>query len=139
MVTVIAIPRAALAAFCRRERIHRLALFGSVLREDFRPDSDIDVLVEFEPARRIGFIELAGEAHAFAAGKTRADLDGDRLLQAWPDPTCRDHWRGGGSGVGSDTSRPAGHSLVADRREAQPAGSRLFRRESGYLVGYDDS
>jgi predicted nucleotidyltransferase len=39
----------ALSAFCRRHYIARLALFGSVLRDDFRPDSDIDVLVEFLP------------------------------------------------------------------------------------------
>jgi predicted nucleotidyltransferase len=35
-------------AFCRRHHIRRLSLFGSVLRDDFRPDSDVDVLVEFE-------------------------------------------------------------------------------------------
>jgi predicted nucleotidyltransferase len=38
-----------IAGFCRRNHIRRLALFGSVLRDDFHPDSDIDVLVEFEP------------------------------------------------------------------------------------------
>ena len=38
-----------LVAFCRRWKIQELALFGSVLREDFRPDSDIDVLVTFAP------------------------------------------------------------------------------------------
>ena len=38
-----------LAGFCRKWRITELALFGSVLREDFRPDSDVDVLVSFEP------------------------------------------------------------------------------------------
>lgn len=41
--------------FCRRHHIARLALFGSALREDFRPDSDIDLLVEFEPGRTPGF------------------------------------------------------------------------------------
>ncbi|MGA2033115.1 MAG: nucleotidyltransferase family protein [Thermoguttaceae bacterium] len=44
-----------IAAFCRRRHIRRLSLFGSVLRDDFRPDSDIDVLVEFEPGQTIGF------------------------------------------------------------------------------------
>jgi len=39
----------ALEAFCRKRHIRRLSLFGSVVRGDFRPDSDIDVLVEFEP------------------------------------------------------------------------------------------
>jgi predicted nucleotidyltransferase len=39
----------AVAAFCRRHHVRRLALFGSVLRDDFTPESDVDVLVEFEP------------------------------------------------------------------------------------------
>jgi predicted nucleotidyltransferase len=43
------IPQAAVAEFCRRNHIRRLGLFGSVLREDFRADSDVDALVEFEP------------------------------------------------------------------------------------------
>ena len=42
-------PAIAIAELCRRHRIRRLALFGSVLRDDFTPESDIDVLVEFEP------------------------------------------------------------------------------------------
>ena len=44
-----------IAAFCRKHRIRRMALFGSVLRDDFRPDSDVDVLVEFEPGATPGF------------------------------------------------------------------------------------
>ena len=44
-----------IADFCRRHRIRRLALFGSALRDDFSPDSDVDVLVEFEPGARIGW------------------------------------------------------------------------------------
>ena len=44
----IPIPREQVEAFCRRHHIRRLSLFGSVLRDDFRPDSDVDVLVEFE-------------------------------------------------------------------------------------------
>lgn len=47
----VAVPQAAIADFCKRHGIRRLALFGSVLRDDFRPDSDVDVLVEFEPGR----------------------------------------------------------------------------------------
>lgn len=50
----LAIPRDEMASFCRRHRIRRLSLFGSVLREDFDPESDIDVLVEFEPDARVG-------------------------------------------------------------------------------------
>jgi predicted nucleotidyltransferase len=45
----IKIPGDQLAAFCRRHHIRRLALFGSALRDDFRPHSDLDVLVEFKP------------------------------------------------------------------------------------------
>jgi uncharacterized protein len=51
----LSLPKDAIAAFCRRHHIRRLALFGSVLRDDFRPDSDIDVLVEFEPGHTPGF------------------------------------------------------------------------------------
>ena len=42
------IPGDRIADFCRRNHIRKLSLFGSVVREDFRPDSDVDVLVEFE-------------------------------------------------------------------------------------------
>ncbi|MGB2689063.1 MAG: nucleotidyltransferase family protein [Desulfobacterales bacterium] len=49
-----------IAEFCQRHHIRRLALFGSALREDFTPDSDVDVLVEFEPGTRVGMIRLAG-------------------------------------------------------------------------------
>ena len=48
------LPHEALAEFSRRNHIHRLALFGSALRDDFRPDSDLDILVEFEPDARVG-------------------------------------------------------------------------------------
>jgi predicted nucleotidyltransferase len=54
------IPDQKIADFCRKHRIRRLALFGSILRDDFRPESDVDVLVEFEPDARVGLITLAG-------------------------------------------------------------------------------
>lgn len=60
MANAIAIPQTALVEFCDKHHIRKLALFGSVLRDDFRPDSDIDVLVEFEPGHVPGFIGLAG-------------------------------------------------------------------------------
>lgn len=62
----IVIPKAELADFCRRHHIRRLAFFGSVLRNDFGPDSDIDVLVEFDPGHVPGLaffemeLELSG-------------------------------------------------------------------------------
>ncbi|HET8626297.1 MAG TPA: nucleotidyltransferase family protein [Thermomicrobiales bacterium] len=54
----IAVDRAAIADFCRRHHIRKLAFFGSVLRDDFRPDSDVDVLVEFEPGHTPGYFNL---------------------------------------------------------------------------------
>ncbi|MBZ0252770.1 MAG: nucleotidyltransferase family protein [Candidatus Methylomirabilis sp.] len=48
----------ALAAFCRRHGVRKLSFFGSVLRDDFRPDSDVDVLVEFEEGVRVGLFDL---------------------------------------------------------------------------------
>ncbi len=55
MAIALDLPRQQIAEFCRRHAIRRLALFGSVLRTDFRPDSDVDVLVEFEPDAHIGW------------------------------------------------------------------------------------
>ena len=56
----IEFPQQEIAAFCRRHRIRRLALFGSILRDDFTPDSDIDILVEFEPGCVPGLLTMAG-------------------------------------------------------------------------------
>jgi predicted nucleotidyltransferase len=50
----IDIPADVIATFCTRHHIRRLALFGSVLRDDFRPDSDLDILVEFEEGHTPG-------------------------------------------------------------------------------------
>jgi len=55
----IGVDDAALAAFAQRHAIRRLAAFGSVLRSDFGPDSDIDVLVEFETSRVPGLLSIA--------------------------------------------------------------------------------
>jgi uncharacterized protein len=55
----IAVPGRQLSGLCRRYHVRRLALFGSVLREDFRPDSDVDVLVAFEAGTRVGFLTLS--------------------------------------------------------------------------------
>ena len=51
----LTIPAPKLEQFCRDHHIRRLALFGSALREDFRPDSDVDILVEFEAGRTPGY------------------------------------------------------------------------------------
>ena len=55
----IFIPRDRLADFCRRHHIRRLSVFGSALRADFREDSDVDILVEFEPGHAPGLLKLA--------------------------------------------------------------------------------
>jgi len=52
------VPRETLIEFCRRNRVRKLSFFGSVLREDFRPESDVDVLVEFESGAVVGFFAL---------------------------------------------------------------------------------
>jgi predicted nucleotidyltransferase len=54
----IDIPKDRITEFCRQHHIRRLALFGSVLRDDFGPGSDVDVLVEFEPEHVPGFLGL---------------------------------------------------------------------------------
>jgi uncharacterized protein len=54
----VPIPRKKLAEFCRRWKITELAFFGSVLRDDFRPSSDIDLLVSFSPRAKISLFDL---------------------------------------------------------------------------------
>jgi hypothetical protein len=70
-----------IAAFCRRHHIRKLALFGSVLRDDFRPDSDIDVLVEFEPGHAVGFgiIDIEEELSRLFGGH-RVDMVREKYL-----------------------------------------------------------
>jgi len=55
----VSIPQVEIKEFCRRNQIRSLALFGSVLRPDFRSDSDIDLLVEFQPTARVGFLAMS--------------------------------------------------------------------------------
>lgn len=55
----VEIPTAKLSDFCRRWHIQKLSLFGSALRGQLRPDSDVDLLVEFQPGHRIGLIQMA--------------------------------------------------------------------------------
>ena len=56
----IQFPKERIAEFCKRHHIRKLSLFGSALRDDFTPDSDLDILVEFDPAHIPGLIRLAG-------------------------------------------------------------------------------
>lgn len=55
----IQLPRDKVAEFCKRNRIRKLSLFGSALRGDFRQDSDIDLLVEFQPGATPSLLDLA--------------------------------------------------------------------------------
>ena len=56
----IVLPKDAISGFCKRHHIRKLSLFGSCLHGDFRPDSDIDLLVEFKPDHIPGLITLSG-------------------------------------------------------------------------------
>jgi len=77
----IPIDRDIIAEFCRRNHIRRLALFGSVLRDDFGPGSDVDVMVEFEPGQLVGlrFIEIERELSNLLGGR-KVDLITPKFL-----------------------------------------------------------
>ncbi len=62
----IPVPTDRLTEYCRANGITRLAIFGSALRADFGPDSDIDLLVDFEPDRRISLFDMAGMEQEFS-------------------------------------------------------------------------
>jgi predicted nucleotidyltransferase len=75
------VPRDVIAGFCRRHHIRKLSLYGSVLRDDFRPDSDVDVLVEFEPGHSVGFEILDMEAELSRLfGGHKADIVEEKYL-----------------------------------------------------------
>ena len=63
----LAVPEGELAEFCQEHGIRWLAIFGSALRNDFGPDSDVDVLVEFEQDRTPGLFGVAGLEMALSA------------------------------------------------------------------------
>ncbi len=69
------IPTDRIAAFCQRNGIRRLAVFGSALREEFGPDSDIDVLVEFEPGKTPGLAFFAMERELSEMLGRKVDLN----------------------------------------------------------------
>ncbi len=70
----IELPLELIAGFCRHNGIRRLSVFGSIVRDDFRPESDIDILVEFDPDVRVGlrFVRLEEELSAMLG--RRVDL-----------------------------------------------------------------
>jgi predicted nucleotidyltransferase len=76
MLDHLIVDRAALASLCRRRHIRRLSLFGSVLKGNARPDSDVDLLVEFSPGAKPSLLDLAAieqELSTLLAGR-RVDL-----------------------------------------------------------------
>ena len=79
----IEIPKDKVAAFCRRNHIRKLAFFGSVLRDDFTPKSDVDILVEFEPGHTPGlaFITMQDELSDILGGN--ADLNTPACLSPY--------------------------------------------------------
>ena len=76
------LPGEKIADFCRRHHIRKLSLFGSVLRDDFRPDSDIDVLVEFEPGHAVGFaiLDMEDELSQLFGGGHKVDIVSEKYL-----------------------------------------------------------
>jgi uncharacterized protein len=79
----LAIDREKLVEFCRRNHVRRLALFGSVLRDDFRPDSDVDVLVEFEPGHIPGLRFFGLERELSAIIGRKVDLNTPSFLSPY--------------------------------------------------------
>jgi uncharacterized protein len=71
----IKVPQERIAELCRRNRIRKLAFFGSVLREDFSPESDVDVLVEFEPGQTPGLAFYGIEEELSELLGRQADLN----------------------------------------------------------------
>jgi predicted nucleotidyltransferase len=83
MATKILIDQRKIADFCRRHHIRRLAFFGSVLRNDFGPESDIDVLVEFEPGHVPGLAFLGMEEELSGILGRKADLNTPGFLSPY--------------------------------------------------------
>lgn len=81
--THIAVPTEKIAEFCHRHHIRKLALFGSVLRDDFRPESDVDVLVEFEPGHVPGLAFFAMEHELSELLGRKVDLHTPNFLSRY--------------------------------------------------------
>ncbi len=83
MLSDIGIPREKIAEFCRRNHIRRLALFGSVLTDHFGPDSDLDILVEFEPGHTPGYGFFAMEDELSEMVGRKVDLNTPGFLSRY--------------------------------------------------------
>jgi predicted nucleotidyltransferase len=79
----INLPKQKVADFCRRHHVRKLAVFGSALREDFRPDSDLDVLVEFEPGHTPGLAFFGMEQELSELLGRKVDLNTPQFLSPY--------------------------------------------------------
>jgi len=79
----VKLPKQKIADFCRRHHIRKLAVFGSALREDFRPDSDLDVLVEFELEHTPGLAFFGMEQELSELLKRKVDLNTPQFLSPY--------------------------------------------------------
>jgi predicted nucleotidyltransferase len=79
----IELPKEKIADFCRRHHIRKLAVFGSALREDFRPDSDVDVLVEFDPGHTPGLAFFGMEQELSELLRRKVDLNTPKFLSPY--------------------------------------------------------
>ena len=77
------LPKKKIADFCRRHHIRKLAVFGSALREDFRPDSDLDVLVEFDPGHTPGLAFFGMEQELSELLGRKVDLNTPQFLSPY--------------------------------------------------------
>jgi uncharacterized protein len=80
---VVDLPKEEIAEFCRRNHVRRLAIFGSALRSDFRPNSDIDLLVEFEPGHTPGLAFFGMQAELSATLGRPVDLNTPQFLSKY--------------------------------------------------------
>ena len=78
----IDISKRRLAEFCRKHGIRKLSFYGSVLRDDFGPESDVDVLVEFEPNRTVGLriVDIENELAKLLGGAHKVDIVSEKYL-----------------------------------------------------------
>ena len=79
----VSLPTADIAALCEKHHIARLSLFGSVIRDDFRPDSDVDVLVEFEQGKTPGLRFFTIQDDLTQMFRRRVDLNTPESLNVY--------------------------------------------------------
>ncbi len=83
MEILLTVPKDKIVEFCKKHRIRRLSLFGSVLRPEFRSGSDVDVLVEFEPGHVPGLAFFAMEEELSKILGRKVDLNTPQFLSKY--------------------------------------------------------